>query len=464
MREILKNIEENEMNIIIMGCGKIGGDILANLVTEGHDVTAMDENAEVLSDLTNVYDVMTVCGSGLDYDTLTEAGVRDAELYLAMTQNDEVNIMSCFLARKMGAKHTVARISNPEYKGRGLAFIKQQANISMFINPDQVMAAEIFNTLKLPNGIRSEYFSKRNFEMIEMQVKEYSPLIGHKLFEIRNKIKAKFLVCVVRRGNEVFIPDGNFELKKGDMINLTASPSEVDKLLKACGYLEKGTRDVMILGGSGPSYYLGKMLSEIRSSVKIIEKDRQRCRELCEAIPQAVVINGDGAKQEILMEEGLASADAFVSLTGIDEENILMSIFAASQNVPKALTKVDRNEFKIMAEKLGLENIVTPKELISNSMVRYARALENSMGSNVETLYKLMDGAAEALEFNVKQSFKKVQIPLKYLDLKPNILIGGIVRGRRTIIPGGDDVIMVGDRVVIIATNQRLYDLADILR
>ncbi|MBR6683930.1 MAG: NAD-binding protein [Firmicutes bacterium] len=226
------------MNIIIMGCGKIGGDILANLVTEGHDVTAMDENAEVLSDLTNVYDVMTVCDSGLDYDTLTEAGVRDAELYLAMTQNDEVNIMSCFLARKMGAKHTVARISNPEYKGRGLAFIKQQANISMFINPDQVMAAEIFNTLKLPNGIRSEYFSKRNFEMIEMQVKEYSPLIGHKLFEIRNKIKAKFLVCVVRRGNEVFIPDGNFELKKGDMINLTASPSEVDKLLKACGYLE----------------------------------------------------------------------------------------------------------------------------------------------------------------------------------------------------------------------------------
>lgn len=452
------------MNIIIMGCGKIGGDILANLVTEGHDVTAMDEKAEVLSDLTNVYDVMTVCGSGLDYDTLTEAGVKDTELYLAMTKNDEVNIMSCFLARKMGAKHTVARISNPEYKGRGLGFIKQQANISMFINPDQVTAAEIFNTLKLPSGIRSEYFSKRNFEMIEMQVKEYSPLIGHKLFEIRNKIKAKFLVCVVRRGNEVFIPDGNFELKKGDMINLTASPSEVDKLLKACGYLEKGTRDVMILGGSGPAYYLGKMLAEIRSSVKIIEKDRQRCRELCEAIPQAVVINGDGAKQEILMEEGLASADAFVSLTGIDEENILMSIFAASQNVPKALTKVDRNEFKVMAEKLGLENIVNPKELISNSMVRYARALENSMGSNVETLYKLMDGAAEALEFNVKQSFKKVQIPLKYLDLKPDILIGGIVRGRRTIIPGGDDVIMVGDRVVIIATNQRLYDLADILR
>lgn len=452
------------MNIVIMGCGKIGGAILASLTAEGHDVTALDRNPEVLSDLANVYDVMTICGSGSDYDTLLEAGVADAELFLAMTVNDELNIMSCFLARKMGAKHTVARISNPEYNGRGLAFIKQQANISMFINPDQVTAAEIFNTLKLPNGIRSEYFSKRNFEMIEMQIKENSPMVGLKLFQVRHRINAKFLICVVRRGDQVFIPDGNFELHKGDEINLTASPGEVEKLLRACGYFEKKSRDVMILGGGGPAYYLGRMLSEIHSSVKIIENDRQRCRELCEAIPKAVVINGDGAKQEILLEEGLKSADAFVSLTGIDEENILMSIFATSMDVPKALAKVDRHEFKMMAEKLGLENIVTPKELISNSMVRYARALENSMGSNVETLYKLMDGAAEALEFNVRQNFKKVQIPLKYLDLKPGILIGGIVRGRRTIIPGGDDVIMEGDRVVVIAAGQRLYDLADILR
>lgn len=452
------------MYIVIMGCGKIGADILASLVAEGHDVTALDQNADTLNDITNIYDVMTVCGNGLDYETLMEAGTANAELFVAMTFSDEVNIMSCFLARKIGARHTVARISKPDYKGRGLAFIRQQANISMFINPDQVTAAAIFNTLKLPSGIHSEYFSKRNFEMIEMQIKQNSPLNGLKLFEIRNRIKARFLVCVVRRGQKVFIPDGNSELEQGDVINVTAAPSEVDKLLKACGYLEKGIHNVMILGGSGTAYYLGKMLEENHNAVKIIEKDRQRCRELCEAIPEAVVINGDGAKQEILLEEGLTSTDAFVSLTGIDEENILMSIYAASQNVPKALTKVDRNEFKEMAEKLGLENIVTPRELISNSMVRYARALENSMGSNVETLYKLMGGEAEALEFNVRQSFKKVQIPLKYLDLKPDILIGGIVRGRRTIIPDGDDVIMVGDRVVVIASGQRLYDLADILR
>ena len=452
------------MNIIVMGCGKIGRAILASMVAEGHDVTALDLREDVLADLANVYDVMTICGSGSDYDTLLEAGVADAELFVAMTVSDEMNIMSCFLARKMGAKHTVARISSPEYHGRGLAFIKQQANISMFINPDQVTAAEIFNTLKLPSGIRSEYFSKRNFEMIEMQIKKGSPMAGLKLFQVRHKIDARFLICVVRRGEDVFIPDGNFTLQEGDEINLTASPSEVEKLLRACGYFEKKSRDVMILGGGGVAYYLGKMLSEIRSSVKIVEGDRQRCRELCEAIPQAVVINGDGARQEVLLEEGLKSADAFVSLTEIDEENILMSIFAMSQNVGKAMTKVDRNEFKVMAEKLGLENIVNPKELISNNMVRYARALENSMGSNVETLYKLMDGAAEALEFNVKSTFKKVQIPLKYLDFKPGVLIGGIVRGRRTIIPGGDDVIQVGDRVVVIAAGQRLYDLADIFR
>ena len=452
------------MNIVIVGCGKIGAEILASLVAEGHDVTALDKDAQVLSDITNVYDVMTVCGSGVDYHTLEEAGVADAELFLAMTLSDELNMMSCFLARKMGARHTAARISDPDYQGRGLGFIKQQMGISMFINPDQMTAAEIFNTLKLPNGIRSEYFSRRNFEMIEMRLREDSPLNGLKLNQVRSKIKAKVLVCVVRREDQVFIPDGNFELKTGDEVNLTASPSEVEKLLRVCGYLEKGSRNVMILGGSGTAYYLGKMLTEIRSSVKIIEKDRQRCRELCEAIPQAVIINGDGAKQEILMEEGLLSADAFVSLTGIDEENILMSIVAASQNVPKALTKVDRVEFKKMAEKLGLTNIVSPKELISNSIVQYARALENSLGSNIETLYKLMGGKAEALEFNVRPGFKKVQIPLKYLEIKPNILIGGIIRGRKTIIPDGDDVIMTGDRVIIIAADQRLYDLSDILK
>lgn len=452
------------MNIVVVGCGKIGAAVLASLVAEGHDVTALDMDAKVLEDIANVYDVMTVCGSGVDYSTLEEAGVADAELFLAMTVSDELNMMSCFLARRMGARHTAARIGNPHYMGRGLGFIKQQMGISMFINPDQMTAAEIFNTLKLPSGIRSEYFSRRNFEMIEMRIRDDSPLSGLKLHQIRSRVKAKFLVCVVRRGEEVFIPDGNFEIQAGDVINLTASPSEVEKLLKACGYLEKSSRSVMILGGSGTAYYLGKMLTEIRNSVKIIEKDRQRCRELCEAIPQAVVINGDGAKQEILMEEGLLSTDAFVSLTGIDEENILMSIFASSQNVPKSLTKVDRNEFKSMAQKLGLDNIVSPRDLISNSIVQYARALENSLGSNVETLYKLMEGAAEALEFNVRPGFKKVQIPLKYLELKPDILVGGIIRGRKTIIPDGDDVIMTGDRVIVIAAGQRLYDLADILK
>lgn len=452
------------MNIIIVGCGKIGSTILANLVTEGHDVTVLDINPNVIADITNVHDVMAVCGSGIDCETLEEANAETAELFLALTASDELNMLSCFLAKRMGAKHTVARISAPEYKGRSLSFMKQQLGISMVINPEQIAAEELLSLLKLPAGVKTEYFSRRNFEMIELRLREDSPLDGLKLSELRSRYKAKFLICAVRRGDEVFIPDGNFVLRSGDEINLTATPSEIEKLLRAWGYLQKGSRSVMILGGSRTAYHLGKMLIEIGASVKIIEKDRQRCRELCEALPKAVIINGDGAKQEILLEEGLLSTDAFISLTGMDEENILMSIFAASQNVPKALTKVDRNEFMLMAQKLGLDSIISPKELISNMVVRYARALENSMGSNVETLYKMMDGKAEALEFIVKRGFKKIQIPFKYLELKSNILIVGIIRGRKTIIPDGEDMIMEGDKVIVLATDQHLYDLSDILK
>lgn len=452
------------MNIMVVGCGKIGSTILANLVAEGHDVTAVDIDPDVTADISNVYDVRTLCGNGIEYETLEEGDAHLAELFIALTPSDELNMLSCFLAKKMGARHTVARVGNPEFRGHNLAFMKQQLGISMFLNPEQLTASEILNVLKLPIGVKTEYFSRRNFEMIELRLKENSALNGLKLHELHGKYHTKCLICAVRRGNEVFIPDGNFELRSGDEINLTASQDEVQKFLSELGYLKKDSRSVMILGGSRTAYYLGSMLLDIGIAVKIVERDRQRCRELCEALPKAVIINADGAKQEILLEEGLLSADAFVSLTGMDEENILMSIFAASQNVPKSLTKIDRNEFIQMGEKLGLDTIISPKDLVSNMIVRYARALQNSLGSNVETMYKLMDGKAEALEFNVRPGFKKVQIPLKYLELKPNILIGGIIRGRRTIIPNGEDLFMEGDRVIVLATGHRLYDLADILK
>lgn len=451
------------MNIVVVGCGKIGTTILASLVSEGHDVVALDSDPAVVSEIVNIYDVMGVCGNGADMESLEEAEAERAEMFIAVTGSDELNMLSCFMAKKMGAKHTVARIRNPEYNDKGLAFMRQQLDLSLSINPDLMAARELLNILKLPSAVKIETFSQGSFEIIELWLKN-SVLDGKRISEIRDKYKTKFLICAVRRGEQVFIPDGNFELKNGDKIGLTASPAEMQKFLRSVGILQKQARNVMILGGSRTAYYLAKMLGSIGNSVKIIEKDPAVCSELCEALPKTVIIQGDGAQQELLLEEGIRTVDAFVALTGMDEENILISIFAALQNVPKVISKINRDELFSMAEKLGLDCLISPKKIISDVMVRYARALQNSLGSNVETLYKLMGDKAEALEFNVKADPKLTGIPLKELCFKSNILIAGIIRDRKTVIPVGEDMILPGDRVIVLSAGQRLNDLSDILK
>lgn len=452
------------MNILVVGCGKIGGTVIASLVAEGHNVVAVDENPTLLNELGNVYDIMSVCGNGADSDVLEEAGVATADLFVAVTGSDNTNMLSCFLAKRMGAAHTIARIRNPEYNDNSLNFLKQELGLSMSINPELLAAQEIYKILKLPSAIKVETFSRRNFEMIELHLKADSPLDGLRLCDLREKFKAKFLVCVVQRGDDVYIPDGNFVLCAGDKIGLTAQLTEIHKLLREIGVLQKQARNVMILGGSRVAYYLAKQLLAGGSAVTIIERDQALCRELCATLPKAVVVHGDGAQQEILMEEDLPSRDAFVALTGMDEENILISIFASSQNVPKVIAKVNRDELSALAEKLGMDCIISPKKVITDVLVRYARALQNSMGSNIETLYHLMDGKAEALEFNVSLDFAMLGIPLKELKLKPNTLIAGIIRNRTPIIPGGNDMILAGDRVIVVAADRRLQDLSDILK
>lgn len=452
------------MKIIIVGCGKIGATIVGSLVAEGHDIVVVDDNPDVLSTITTVYDVMGVCGNGADYDILSEAGAESTDLLVSVTASDELNMLICFLARRMGVHHTIARIRNPEYNDHSLGFLRQQLDLSMSINPDLLAAQEIFDILKLPSALKIETFAGRALEIIELPLREDSGLDGMKLMELREKYHAKFLVCAVQRGEEVHIPDGNFILKTGDKIGLTASPAEVQKLLRALGVLRKQARSVMILGGSRTSYYLANLLTAAGHDVKIIEKDPEICRELCETLPKAVIINGDGAQQETLLEEGLKNMDALVALTGMDEENILLAVSAAAQNVPKVIAKVNREELVSLAGKMGLDCIVSPKKTVSDVLVRYARAWHNSKGSNVETLYKLMDDKAEALEFNVQVSSAVTDIPLKELSLKQNILIAGIVRNRKTIIPAGDDRILPGDKVIVLAANHWLQDLTDILR
>ena len=452
------------MNIIVVGCGKIGTTVLESLVAEGHDVTAVDNRPLPLNNISNIYDVMTVCGNGVDCETLAEAGAADAELVVAATGSDEVNMLCCHIAKQMGVPNTIARIRKPEFNDASLVKMKDLLKLSMSINPDRLAALEMYHILRLPAAVKLETFSSGRFQMIEIKLKADSPFVGVPLYELRGKFKATFLICVVQRGDEVFIPDGSFVLQDGDRIGVTAKHSELQKLLRNMGTKKKQARKVMILGGSRTAYYLASRLLAAGTEVKIIDKDREACEQLCELLPGASIICGDGTQQELLLEEGLDSMDAFVSLTGLDEQNILLAFFAASHNVSKVIPKVNRRELGELAQRLGLDCVVSPRETIADVLVQHARALENSMGSNIETLYRLMDDGAEALEFNVKDDPRLVNIPLKTLQLKRQVLVAGINRGREALIPTGDDVILPGDKVVVITAAGRLNDLSDILK
>lgn len=452
------------MNIIVNGCGKIGKTILASLVAEGHNVVAIDNNLEVITEITNIYDVMGVCGNGTDSDILLEAGAANAELMISMTGSDELNMLSCYLAKKLGAQYTIARIRNPEYNDKSLGFMREQLDLSLTLNPELLASVELYNILKLPSAAKVETFSARKFEMVEIKLKPDSPLDGIKIMDLRNKFKAKFLISAVGRGEEAYIPDGNFTLKSGDRICISAITTEIIHFLKELGTQQSPAKKIMILGGGKLAFYLAKKLCEGSNSVTIIEKNHQVCERLCEVLPKATIVNADGTDQEVLLEEGLLSVDAVVSLTGMDEQNILMSAFAQTKGVPKVITKINREALIPMAESWGLDTIISPKMAVSNVVVQYARALENSQGSSVETLYKIMDDKVEVLEFTVKDDFEKSGVTFKDLFLKPNTLVAGIIRNRKIIIPTGDDMFMPKDKVIIFAANQRINKLSDILR
>lgn len=452
------------MKIIVVGAGKIGKAVISNLVAEGHDVAVIDKNPATISEITNVYDVMGLCGNGADSDILTEAGIESTELFAAFTGSDELNMLSCFIARQMGAKNTIARIRDLEFNDRSLGMIRHYLKLSMAVNPEKLAARAIFNLLKFPSAVKLENFSVKNFEMVEIRLKQDSILDGMSLEQMRKKYSYKFLICAIQRGDEVVIPDGNFVLKSGDKVAITADPVEVQKLLKSLGLLQKHAKNVMIIGASKTAYYLSKMLLGLGCSVKVIDSNIKKCEEFSELLPKVDVINADAAREEVLIEEGLSSMDGFVSLTGMDEENIILSYFASSQDIPKVIAKVNRAEFESVADRLGIDSIISPKTATTDILVRYARALENSMGSSVETMYKLMDGKVEALEFVVGKDCEIADIPLKDIRFKENILIGGIIREKKTvIIPAGDDVIKAGDKVVVMTSGHRINDLSDII-
>ncbi len=453
------------MKVIIVGCGKVGKTIVESLVKEHHEVLVIDNDPQIVEEVTNSFDVIGVCGNGTSYVKLAEAGVDNAELFIAVTASDELNMLSCFAAKKLGAKHTVARIRNTDYNEENLDFIKKSLELSMVINPELLTATVLYDIIKLPSATKVESFTTEAFEMIELVIRQDCPIIGSSLIDLRKKLSQKFLVIAIKRNDKVFIPNGSTVIESGDRIGVITSKTDVTKLLKGFGIASKPIRDVMIIGAGKTSYYLAKLLVEGRNLVKIIEKNPQKCIEASSNLPSSVVIiNGDGMSQDVVMEEGLSGMGAFVALTGKDEENILMSYYALKQKVEKVITKVNRSELLSVSENLGLDTLVSPKKAVADVLVRYARALENSLGSKIETLYRIMNDEAEVAEFKVLPDCKLIGVSIKDLQIKKNVLIAGIIRGRETFIPGGFDEIKEEDSVIIVSAGESVSDLDEILK
>lgn len=450
------------MKVIVVGDGKVGYTLTEQLSREGHDVVVIDNNAAALTDSMNMLDVMGVVGNGATYTAQKEAGVEQADILIAATSTDEMNLLCCLVAKKLGAKHTIARVRNPEYAEQ-LQFMKEDLGLSLTINPENAAAREISRVLRFPSAIKIDLFARGRVELVEVKLREGNPLIGLSLMELRQRLGVRVLICAVQRGEELHIPSGEFRLQLGDKISLTGTPTDVAALFRSMGILKKQARSVIIAGGGRVAYYLAKQLLDMGMRVKIVEIDRARAEHISELLPKAMVIHGDAMDQNLLQEEGLNEMDGFVALTGMDEENILMSMYASKCGVGKVVSKVNKlSLLDILGESFS-ESTVSPKLTTANEILRYVRAMENSRGSKVETLTRIVDGRVEALEFRVHEDSKTINVPLKDLPIRKDVLLACIARRGEVIIPGGADEIHVGDSVIVLTTIKQLNDLDEIL-
>ena len=450
------------MRIIIVGGGKMGGYLSNVLIKENYDVTVIDKNEDVLNKLNNTQDISTICGNGLVVDTLIESGVKGVDVLISSTKNDEDNILCCILAKKLGAKNTIARVRNPEY-AKSMNYIKEDLGLSMTINPELLTAREIANNIRFPESVKPSYLSKGKIELVEFKIKDESPLIDLSIKNLKSKFKSDILVVVIERNDEVYIPNGNFVFSKGDKVIITSKVQEVTNFLKKIGNDYLKIKDVMIIGGSKVSYYLARFLTEINMKVKIIEMDNEKCKFLASTLPKALVINGDGSDKNLLIEEGIENVDAFVAATGIDEENVVYSMFANTLDIPKVITKINHLNFGEMLESVGLESVLTPHVIASNQILRYIRAKGNSKGGSMESLLRLIDDKVEIMEFIINKDFKYIGKPLKEINFKDNLIIVCINRKGNIIFPTGDDTLEANDNIIIATTKSGIKGLNDIL-
>lgn len=450
-----------QMKIVIIGLGAIGATVLKSLSEEGHVITIIDESRELIEGLIEKYDVSGVTGNGACMDIQLEAGVNNADLVIALTRNDELNIFACLVARRLGVSNTIARVRNPAYR-KQIAEMKDALGISLIINPEMEMAHEIFHLISLPSVVRVERFAKGRALLVEVVVEKGCTLIGESLLSLGKKLHSKFLICAVQRGGQVFIPSGHFVIEENDRIHFTSDSRNLVDFLSEVRLVQSPIQNIMIVGGSKIGFYLADALSQKKYTVKLIESSAAKAEELAEALPHATVICGNGTQHDLLIEEGIEAMDAFVTLTAVDEENIIASMFANKKQVKKTITQIESDDLYGMLDELGIDSNVSTKQIVAGRVISYVRALVNSRGSNILTLYRLVNNQVEALEFSAKTE-SICDRPLMDLPIKKNCLIACIIRNNEVIIPHGGSEIHLGDHVVVVTTCKNFDDLTDVL-
>lgn len=451
------------MKIIIVGGGKVGYTLAKQLTTENHDITLIDNDAEVLSHADETLDIMCIRGNGASVEILKEANISEADLLIAVTDSDELNMICCVIGKKLGAQHTIARIRNTDYSNEH-KMLKQELELDMVINPEMDAAAEISRMVQFPSATDDvETFANNMLEMVEFRVLETDPIIDVKLMDLTKILPSKVLFCAVRRDDEISIPKGSYTFKENDIVHVIGERKDIYKFFNYLGRSTHKIKNVTIIGGSRIAIYLTWLLDEMGIHTKIIELNKDRCILLSEILPNALIICGDGTDQEVLDNENIESADATIALTDMDEENLISSLYAMQCGVQKVILKINRHNYIPIVKNLGLDSVVSPKLTTANSILRYVRALDNSQGIAVEKLYKILDDEAEVAEFTVKYSSDITNIKLKNLNLKKDVLIAALVRNKKIIIPFGDDVIKEGDKVIVVTKTGFITDLSEIL-
>lgn len=454
------------MKIIIVGAGKVGLELTAQLSRE-HKVTVIDRDPQLIENLVNFYDVMAVCGNGGSYEVQKEAGVDKAELLIAATSTDELNVMVCLVAKKLGVRHTIARVRNPEYESQ-LRFMREELGLSMAVNPEKAAAHEIARVLRFPAAMKVESFSKGRLELVEYRIPEGSKLHEMKLADLYRSLRIRVLICAVERRGETIIPSGDFVLHSGDRIYLTSAPNQLAAFFRHLGAFRRKVASVMMVGAGKLCPYLAAELLEMGMSVKIIDRSEERCRQIDELLPGALVIRGDGTDSDLLLEEGIEQTDAFVAVTGSDEANILMAMSVGRQAGEhcKVVAKINRKSLMdLVSDEEIIDSVITPRSVTAELIVQYVRAMASASGAGIKTLHRLVDGAVEALEFGVPADAPYLNVPLKDLKLRSGILLAGIVRrDGRIVIPSGGDALQAGDDVIVVTTDTSLQEIGDILR